>query len=185
MENQTIIQAARNGDKNALSSILIDHRNLIASVVCRCINDEENRRDVVQEILYKVIKLFNSYNGNCKFSTWLYRIAMNEAIDFNRSKIRAKKRYETIDSQTDIFQDLNAIDGLDAYTKKEISIAINETVNSLPLDQKTAFSLFYFCGYKGKDASEVLKISEENFFMKLKAARDKVRKALYAKGWQS
>jgi RNA polymerase sigma-70 factor (ECF subfamily) len=184
MENQTIIQAARNGDKKALTSLLIDHRNLIASVVCRCVYDEESRRDVVQDIVYKVIKQFNSYNGSCKFSTWLYRIAMNEAIDFNRSKLRSKKRYTTIESQSDIFQDLNAIDGLDAYTKKEISTAINETVNNLPLDQKTAFTLFYFCGYKGKDASEVLKISEENFFMKLKAARDKVRKALLAKGWQ-
>ena len=182
MENQLIIKAARNGDKNALSSLLMEHRNLISSVVCKFVYDPEGRGDVVQEILYKVVKAFTNFNGKCKFSTWVYRIAMNEAIDYNRNKLQTKNRFQSIESQADVFQDLNAADGLDACTKKEITDSINETVNSLPLDQKTAFSLFYFCGYSGKDVSEVLKITEGNFFMKLKAARDKVRNSLVSKG---
>ena len=184
MENKDCILAARNGDKHAMSQLLMENRNLVASVVCKTVFEEDNRKDIIQNIFAKVVKAIHEFNGACKFSTWLYRISINEVAEYNRSLLRSKKIFQTINSDDDIFQDINSPDGLEAYTKKEISISINAAVNELPLEQKTAFSLFYFCGYSGKDAAQVLNVTEDNFFMKLKTARDKVRKSLISKGWK-
>jgi DNA-directed RNA polymerase specialized sigma24 family protein len=55
-------------------------------------------------------------------------------------------------------------------------------LNGSPLSEKTAFSLFYYSGFSGKEAAEAMKISEDNFYMKLKAARDRIRTGLKKKG---
>jgi RNA polymerase sigma-70 factor (ECF subfamily) len=184
MENKECILAARNGDKHAMTQLLMEYRNLVSSVVCRTVFEKDNRKDIIQNVFFKVVKAIHEFNGTCKFSTWLYRISINEVAEYNRSLLRSKETFQSIETDEDIFQDINSTDGLEAYTKKEISISINTAVNELPLEQKTAFSLFYFCGYSGKDAAQVLNVTEDNFFMKLKAARDKVRKALVSKGWK-
>jgi RNA polymerase sigma-70 factor, ECF subfamily len=184
MKNENEIQAAIDGDKHALAQLLMEHRGLVASVVCRSVYEADNRKDVVQNIFMKVVKAIREFKGECKFSTWIYRIAINEVAAYSRSRLRLKNRVLSSENDLVIFKDINSPDGLETYTKKEISIAINSSVNDLPLEQKTAFSLFYFCGYSGKEAAEVLHITEDNFFMKLKSGRDKVRKSLISKGWK-
>lgn len=181
MENTELINAARDGDKGAIHQLLMMYRTMVASVVARLVFEEDNRSDVLQNIFVKAVKAIGTFGGSCKFSTWLYRIAVNEVAEYTRQLMRSKNRFTSCDE--DIFMDLNSPDGLDNYTNKELSLCINETLSRLPIDQKTAFSLYYFCGYSGRDAAGVLSISEDNFFMKLKAARDKVKKALIAKGW--
>jgi len=183
MENSDTINAARNGDKQALSGLLMEYRNMVSSVVARMVFEEDSRKDVIQNIFVKAVNAIQNFSGTCKFSTWLYRIALNETAEYNRNAMRAKARFTAFDNDDPIFIDLNSPDGLENYTKKEISLSINEAVNTLPIDQKTAFSLFYFCGYTGKDAASVLNIKEDNFFMKLKTARDKVKKFLSTKGY--
>lgn len=184
MENRDLITAAISGDKNALSGLLMEYRGMVASVVARSVFETDNRRDVVQNVFVKAVNAISGFNGTCKFSTWLYRIAMNEVADYNRSLLRFKDNFKSTDSECDLFVDINSPDGLEQYTKKEISVSINASVNELPIDQKAAFSLFYFCGFSGKEAAASLNITEDNFFMRLKAARDKVRKRLIEKGWE-
>jgi RNA polymerase sigma-70 factor (ECF subfamily) len=181
MENTELINAARDGDKGAMRQLLMMYRTMVASVVARSVFEEDNRSDVLQNIFVRAVKAIGTFGGSCKFSTWLYRITINEVADYTRQLMRSKNRFTPYDQ--DVFMDLNSPDGLESYTNKELSLSINETLSTLPLDQKTAFSLYYFCGYSGRDAAGVLSISEDNFFMKLKAARDKVKKALIAKGW--
>jgi RNA polymerase sigma-70 factor (ECF subfamily) len=184
MNENELIQSARSGDSSALGTLLMQYRNLVASVVYRSVYDQNAHKDVIQNIFYKVVKVFGDFKGSCKFSTWLYRIAVNESVDHNRKRLQKSNVSEELSDQVDMFSDLNAEDGLEIFSRKEIHQSVNAIVNELPLDQKTAFSLFYFCGYSGKDAASVLNISEDNFFMKLKSARDKVRKALISKGWK-
>jgi RNA polymerase sigma-70 factor (ECF subfamily) len=121
------------------------------------------------------------FKGTCRFSTWLYRIALNECMETNTRQSRNTPLQ--IDSP-ELFGDPNARDGLAALSDAELRTAIHEAVRPLPLDQRTAFCLYYFEGYSGREAADAMKISEPNFFMKLKAARDKVKKSLLAQGWR-
>ena len=55
----------------------------VANTYCR---DPEDRRDLVQDMLIQVWRSFDRFDGRCKFSTWMYRIALNVAISFHRSE---------------------------------------------------------------------------------------------------
>ena len=55
----------------------------VANAYCR---DPEDRRDLVQDMLIQVWRSFERFDGRCKFSTWMYRIALNVAISFRRTE---------------------------------------------------------------------------------------------------
>lgn len=100
--------------------------------------------------------------------------------------LRKKGYFENFKSEY-LFDDsseryCNQNDGLESISKKEILDWVNDALNGCPLSEKSAFSLFYYSGFSGKEASVVMKISEDNFYMKLKAARDRIRSALRKRG---
>jgi RNA polymerase sigma-70 factor (ECF subfamily) len=154
----------------------------MAAVVTRMIFERECHRDVIQNIFLKVVSGIEGFNKQCKFSTWIYRISVNESIEYLRKKGYFEKlKDDYLINDVDII-DYNQADGLESISKKEIIGWVNEILNGSPLSEKTAFSLFYYSGFSGKEAAEAMKISEDNFYMKLKAARDRIRTGLKKKG---
>jgi RNA polymerase sigma factor (sigma-70 family) len=178
-----LIQKARSGDRPALTRLLLDYRVLVAAVVARFITDSEQRKDVIQNIFVKVISHIGRFEGMCRFSTWLYRLSINECIEHGRKIFRDKRQGETLLRNCTGFIALNAPDALASTSSSELHGALSAICSTLPLDQKTAFSLFYFGSYTGREGAEAMNISEANFFMKLKAARDTVKQKLTEKGW--
>jgi RNA polymerase sigma-70 factor (ECF subfamily) len=178
-----LVAAAQSGDRKALSELLMDNRSVIAAAVSRVAWDRDRVPDIVQSALVRAVKSIRQFSHRCAFSTWLYRIAVNESIESNRRSARAR-RTEVQSDQLELFADLNASDGLAAAEMSEVMSAVREEVASLSLSHRTAFSLFYFGGYTGAEAAESLGITEANFFMRLKAARDSVREGLRRRGWE-
>jgi RNA polymerase sigma-70 factor, ECF subfamily len=158
---------------------------LVANVVNRTVYERDVRKDVIQTILMKAVSGIGTFNGNCQFSTWLYRLALNESVEQNRKKFRWNHIQEALSTNRPLFQSFDSPDGLESLSRKEIAHAVNFALNELSLDKKTAFLLFYIGGYSGKDAATQMRITEDNFFMKLKAARDRVRKSMIDQGWKN
>ncbi|MFP4681398.1 MAG: RNA polymerase sigma factor, partial [Chitinispirillaceae bacterium] len=79
--------------------------------------------------------------------------------------------------------DLNAPDEMDDITRREFKQEVGRVLRTVTPEQKAAFTLYYFAGCRGKEAAEIMHVSEANFFMKLKAARDTLRSRLSKKGW--
>lgn len=183
MQPHELISAARNGDRKALSRLLYDNRGYIAALVSRFIDDREKRKDVIQNICIKVIRSLPEFENRCRFTTWLYRIVLSEVTDYRRRSFLTG-RYEMNSEQgQDCLSDLNAPDELDHVSRREFRQEVDRILREISPEQKAAFSLFYFAGCRGKEAAEMMKISEANFFMKLKAARDTLRSRLSKKGW--
>ncbi|MFW6245365.1 MAG: RNA polymerase sigma factor [Fibrobacterota bacterium] len=183
MQPSELISAARNGDRKALSRLLYDNRAYIAALVSRFIDDREKRKDVIQNVCVKVIKSLPEFQNRCRFTTWLYRIVLSEVTDFRRRSFLTG-RYELKSEQgQDVFTDLNAPDELDNVSRREFKHQVDSILKEINPDQKAAFSLFYLAGCRGREAARIMNISEANFFMKLKAARDTLRSRLSKKGW--
>lgn len=179
METENIISLARNGSKEAQDELIRNHRAMINNLISRFIPEKDFHKDILQNIFCKILESIKEFKGRCQLTTWIYRITFNECMEFRRQRAKSKS-LQSDDNEP--FIDPNAPDGFQITSDLEIKKNISMALNLLPLDQKTAFLLFYFGGYSGKDASLMLKISEQNFFMKLKAARDSVRKYLISKG---
>ncbi|KMQ50553.1 RNA polymerase sigma factor RpoE [Chitinispirillum alkaliphilum] len=176
MENKTLIHAARNGDKKALCTLLDHYRGYMAAIVLRYVDDKEQQKDILQNIFIRIIKGLTSYKDSSKFTTWLYKVALSEIYDSGRKMKTAGKYFTSLHSEP--IQTGADSDTIEYLNKKEVRKIVLELLELLPLDQKTAFILYYLHYYCGKDAAEIMNISEQNFFMKLKAARDFLRKKL-------
>lgn len=181
-KTDTRIEDAKKGDKAAMSSLLMEYKGIVASVVNRMVFDNDYHRDIIQNVFFKAVSGIGGFSNKCRFSTWIYRIAVNESIEYLRKKGYFQKLKSEFNGDDLSGMNSERNDGLELLSKKEILDWINEAVNECPLGEKSAFSLFYYSGFSGKDASEVMKISEDNFYMKLKAARDRVRLSLRKRG---
>ncbi len=67
------------------------HKGILYKVANAYCNDSEDRKDLVQEMVLQLWRSFDQYNNAFKFSTWVYRVALNVAISFYRKESRRKK----------------------------------------------------------------------------------------------
>src|SRR5262245_59739671 len=85
--------------------LLKEHQNIIHKVSYAYWRKTEDRKDLAQEVMVQAWKSYSRYNEEYKFSTWIYRIALNVAISF----YRAKKRKQATFVNTEILADLEEI----------------------------------------------------------------------------
>lgn len=136
--------------------------------------------EIAQEVFVKICRRIGMFGGQSKFSTWMYRITVNECIDFLRKKKRRpwlkqhqqKDDEETRDHLEQIPSTLSTRQGAE---NKEIRSAIDKAVETLPEKQRMIFSLFYLEQLKIEEIAEVLKVSEGNIKAQLWQAREKLK----------
>ncbi|MCW3467075.1 RNA polymerase sigma factor [Chitinophaga nivalis] len=73
-------------DMDPFLAVIAAHKGIIYKVANLYCRDEENRKDLIQEILIQLWLSFPKYNEQYKLSTWMYRIALNVAISFYRKE---------------------------------------------------------------------------------------------------
>jgi len=85
---QTLVVAAKNGDEQAFETLFKRHQQKLLRIVLRYARVREDAEDIVQQSFHKAFMHLSRFEGKSSFSTWLTRIAINEALMFLRS-IRA------------------------------------------------------------------------------------------------
>src|SRR5882757_6139868 len=74
-------------DRSAFLKLMNDNQRVIFKICNLYCNNRTDREDLAQEIVYQLWKSGNSFNAEYKFSTWMYRIALNVAISFYRKRL--------------------------------------------------------------------------------------------------
>lgn len=77
-------------------SVIQMHKGLIYKIANAYCRNVEDRKDLVQDIIMQVWKSFDSYTGGYKYSTWIYRIALNTAISFYRRENRRRQIFHPL-----------------------------------------------------------------------------------------
>jgi DNA-directed RNA polymerase specialized sigma24 family protein len=112
----------------------------------------------------------------------VYRIAVNECVEVNRRSKSNDARIALSERGMDLFPDLNAKDGFHATSDREIREIIDRAVSELPEGMREAFDVFYKRQYSGAEAARLLNITEKAFYVRLSAARNRLRDELIKKG---
>ena len=82
---------AADGDGTAFEVLMRKYERLVSTCVYSIVGNTEDTLDVSQDVFLKVYKCISSFKGDSEFSTWLYRIAKNAALDFVR-----KRKHDTV-----------------------------------------------------------------------------------------
>jgi RNA polymerase sigma factor (sigma-70 family) len=142
-------------------SVIEANKGIIYKVANLYSEDTEDRKDLVQEIVLKLWKSFDSYNEQFKHSTWIYRIALNAAISFYRKeKLRKKITTPFSESLFDIanFEDNKLIE--------QSTLFLNQFISELKELDK-ALMLLYLEEKSHKEMAEIIGITETNVATKI------------------
>ena len=115
----------------------------------------EDTDDVLQNTFLKAWKSLPTFQGKAKLSTWLYRIAINESLDFLRRKKAAA--LSSADADLSVANRLLADDYFDGDKSQAV---LQEAIATLPDVQRTVFTLRYYDEMKYSEISEILGTSE-------------------------
>ena len=124
--------------------------------VRRMVLDHEDANDVLQNVFLKAWSHLDDFHHDAKLSTWLYRIAVNESLDFLR-----RQKNQIVMSTDDAGQSVSQTLMADRFFDGDQTEALlQEAIAQLPDVQRTVFSLRYFDEMKYSDISEMLHTSE-------------------------
>lgn len=157
---------------------LVDEHRKILYKVCNCYcRNPDDREDLAQEIIIQLWRSFGRSDERCRFSTWMYRIALNVAISFYRRE-RTRTRYvQSTDQRL-----LDVVDNT-ASQAPEIRILYQFIDGLDPLNR--ALVLLYLDGYSYLEVGEVLGISETNVATKISRLKRAMREQFSPAGGTS
>ncbi|BBE16692.1 RNA polymerase ECF-type sigma factor [Aquipluma nitroreducens] len=142
-------------------SVVEINKGIIYKITNSYCKDTEDRKDLIQEIISQLWKSFDSYNDQYKYSTWIYRIALNVAISFYRKENRRK----TISSPLS--------EGVFSYvdhhenSESESNLGFLQQLISELKDLDKALLLLYLEEKSHREIAEIIGISETNVATKI------------------
>jgi len=151
---------SKSKDKDIFLKVLEANKGIIYKIArAYCRNDEE-RKDIIQEIIIQIWNSFNKYNDQYKYSTWIYRIALNVAISWLRKNSDLKNKTISISVNYDF------IDDSQTDTKEEDISLLYRIINEFNVIDK-ALMLLYLEQKSHKEIAEILDISQTNVATKI------------------
>ena len=144
-----LVQLARDGDQQAYAELLHRYRDSIYFLLLKMVNNKDDADDLTIEAFGKAFKNLHQYTPDYAFSTWLFKIASNNCIDFIRRK---KKKMLSIDKRqendegidTSIHLKSDMLDPEEKFVKKQKIMMLHELVKKLKPRYRTLVELRYF-----------------------------------------
>lgn len=144
----------------------------IVHKICRIYtNDQASHNDLFQEITIQLWKAYPKFRGDSKFSTWMYRVALNTAITLYRKK---KRGIQTQDYDSVHFR--IKVDEYDDETEQRLSLMYNAVKELNDIDKALVF--LYLEDKNYKEISETMGISEVNARVKMNRVKTKLKNIL-------
>jgi RNA polymerase sigma-70 factor (ECF subfamily) len=166
-----LVRACQRGDIEAFEQIFRVYRNPVFRVAYRFTGNRDDAEDLTQEIFLKVFENIGSFRYESSFATWLYRIAVNTCMNFQRDKKPAESLGVTDDLGSSVSPEAICERG-------ELQRKIEAEIASLPNPLKIAFLLVVVEGMTYREASEILGLSVDALRMRVSRARQILREKL-------
>jgi RNA polymerase sigma factor (sigma-70 family) len=173
-----LVELFQNGNEASFNELVRRYQEKIYWVARRFVNDHDQADDIVQEVFIKVYSALKQFRGESSVYTWMYRVAVNVALNALRKQrirdfIRIDDFFETADdenSQPDAIAE-----------KNEQHKLIEEAIAQLPEKQKAVFILRYHEELPYEEISHILKTSigglKANYFHAAKKIGDYINRA--------
>lgn len=185
MVESELIQKLQKGDQQAFSELVQKYRKLVVNTCYGMVHSKEDAEDIAQEVFIEVFRSVNHFRAEAKVSTWLYKIAINRSLNF----IRDNKRRKSIKTIEGIFgiknpQEKSPVSanndnpGTDLENRQRAEI-LYHAIDSLPVNQKTAFTLHKYEDLAYKDVADVMELSLSSVESLIHRAKLNLQKKLY------
>lgn len=170
-ELKETLQKVLTGNLSAFELVLKNYQHYAYTVAFRVLSNDDDAKDVVQECFIRIWKNIGKYNGQVKFTTWMYRIVVNLCYDKLRIRKTENERHQILDEEI-----LRSIDNPEKeLSNKEQAELIKFASDGLPEKQRMVFALRDLEGLTTEEVSKILEMSIESVKANLSIARKTIR----------
>ena len=154
--DETIVKSILNGNIQSFAIIIKNTEKLVTQIVKKMVADEDDQKDLVQDIYLKIYKNLSSFQFKSKLSTWTANIAYNTTINFLQ-----KKKIPLVDVEENMQRNLIITENPELTTIKTEAVEIlNVEIAKLPPLYKTLITLYHLEELPNKEISEITNLPE-------------------------
>ena len=159
--DQQLVARAQRGDKHAFELLVIKYQRKLGRLLSRWVRDPAEVEDVTQEAFIKAYRALPSFRGESAFYTWLYRIAINTAKNYLVALgRRAPTTTEFDNEEAEGFEDAEQLRDNNTPESelegKQIAAVVNQAMEALPEDLRTAITLREIEGLSYEEIADVM-----------------------------
>jgi len=148
-----LVEKFKEGEKSALQKIYFKYKEKLSKLIWYYVKNIDDVEDVLQILFLKLIKKIYKYTPykNVKFSTWLYRVTVNTAKDYLKTKSK-DLNIENYDWLRNVEDDIT-----EKIEERDLINQVRKKVFSLPLKYREVIILVYFENLSYKEVAQILK----------------------------
>lgn len=181
-DDSVLIKKALAGDQAAYRKLVARHKQAVFHIVYKMVHNREEADDLVQETFMKAFASLATYREEFRFTTWLYRIAANAAIDsLRKQKIEAMSLDEPVETEEGTvgleIADSSFNPEEDAL-KKEKGVSILDAIASLPPKYREVIELVHLNEKPYDEIAAILKVPVGTVKARIFRARELLKKKL-------
>ena len=156
--DEELVARSIGGDSDSFNELVLRWERPIYALAYRTIGREEDARDVCQETFLRAFRALPGFRGQAKFSSWLYRIALNLCRDW----VRRERRAPVVQAPEDVdlmelavaAEPSESIE--DLVARKDLSRAVERAMALLPEEQRTAIVLKEYHGLTFQEIADLV-----------------------------
>jgi RNA polymerase sigma-70 factor, ECF subfamily len=162
--SRELIALAQQGDQYALTQLVLGQQHYIYSIAMSVLKNPEDAADLSQEAFMRLFRVLPQYNGESRFTTWLYRLVVN----MGRDELRRRGRQvpitppapdeEEFDQIASIADEDRWADPAQVLASRELRAQVHQALDQLEEHYRLVLTLYYFDDMKYTDIAEILEI---------------------------
>ncbi|HEU4723996.1 MAG TPA: sigma-70 family RNA polymerase sigma factor [Candidatus Eisenbacteria bacterium] len=173
-DEEAVIEKAKRGDSRAFGVLVDRYQGVVFNLALRMVNDREEAKDIAQTVFVKVFQNLGSYDPSHRFFSWIYRIAVNESLNYRGRR----RRHEELDPGLE--SDGRRPD--DSAALGEVGTEIGSALMQLNADYRTVVIMRHFLELNQAEMSQILEVPEKTVKSRLHTARRLLGEMLSRKG---
>lgn len=173
-DNQNIIQAIANGDRQAFGQLYQLFSTKVYNVALSYTQNEQDAEEATQDVFVKVFRNAAQFKGEAKVSTWIYRITVNVALNL----IKKRKRYSFLTLGKPAKEEIDFVHPGILLEQKEDAKVLFKAIRTLPEQQQTAFILSFIEGLPRQEVADIMGTTLKAIEALLQRAKRNLRKKL-------
>ena len=173
-DDRTLVRRCREGDRAAFVELVVRYQKPVYNAALRLLRQPEDARDVAQTTFLKAFEHLADYDPRFKFYSWIYRIAINEALSaLSSRKSLAEVSGEEVDEAPGPEQRVQG---------EQLNRAIEDALMRIKPELRAVIVLRHFMHLSYQDMGEVLQVPEKTVKSRLHSARQLLRERLLHDG---
>ena len=185
-EELHIIRRVLDGDANAFEVLVLEHQKNVYNLALKMLGNPEDAMDASQECFLRAFRSLAGFQGDSRYSVWLYRMTSNVCIDFLRKKKRRAEVPLAVSDEDDEERELEIPDERfspeAAFDKAERVRAVREGLQKLPEEYRRILTLREIGGLSYEELADALELELGTVKSKLFRARKKLCEILTENG---